>query len=127
MVIGTIGVLAQPEGKVEAQLYQVGDVTSFGVGGGGRHGHNGLNDAKGGSLLSFDRKVFYTVGFKLMVEASTHSGVGLGFWRISCVGKSIQEVGCQNRFSRLRNRLFPRLVQALLGAVGVRHLVSVYL
>ena len=68
-----------------------------------------------------------TGGFKLTGETSIHSGVDLGVWRLSWVGEAIQEVGRRNFPPCLRNRLLPKLIQALLGAVGMSDPVSVYL
>ena len=47
---GTLGVLSQPEAEAESQLDQVGKVTGFGIGDGGRHGHNRLDDDEGAAL-----------------------------------------------------------------------------
>ena len=77
-VTGALGVFTQPEAEVEAQLDQVGDMTGFGVGGGGCYVHDGMDNSKGGSFFSFDRRVLNVVGFKLIGEASVQSGVGLG-------------------------------------------------
>ena len=73
-----LGVLARPEIEVEAQLDQTGNMAGFGVRGCGRCGHDGLDDAEGGGLISLDRRVLNTVGFKLTGKASIQSGVGLG-------------------------------------------------
>ena len=48
---GVLGVLTWPEAEVEAELDPVRDMTGFGVGDGGRRGHNGLDGSKGGGLL----------------------------------------------------------------------------
>ena len=65
-----LGVIAQPEAEVEAQLDQVGNMTGFGVGFGGHRSQFGLDNAKGGGLLLFDRKVLDAIYFKLTGEAS---------------------------------------------------------
>ena len=51
-VTNALGALAQPELEVQAQLDQVVNLTGYGFGVGGRSGHNILDDAKGGGLLS---------------------------------------------------------------------------
>ena len=53
-------------------------MTGFGVGGGGRCGHNGLDNSEGESLFLFYRRVLDAIGFKMIGEASIQFGVGLG-------------------------------------------------
>ena len=60
-------------------------------------GHNGVDNAKGGGLFSFEQRIFDAVGFKLTGEVSVQSGVGLGVWKIYGANEAIQEVGCRNR------------------------------
>ena len=81
-----LGVFTRTEAEVEDQLYQVRDMTGFGVGGDGRCGHNGVDNAEGGGLFLFDQRVLDAVGFNLKGDASVQSGVSLGVWRISGVG-----------------------------------------
>ena len=97
-------------------------MTGFGVGGGGRRGHDGLENAKGGGLLSFYWRVLDSVGSNLEGEASVQSGIGLGIWRLSRVGETIQEVVQCNRPPCLGNRIFPKSVEAPLGLLGVSYL-----
>ena len=47
-----------------------------------------MDDAKWGGLFLFDWRVIDAVGFKLPIEMSAQSGVGLGVWRISWVGEA---------------------------------------
>ena len=42
-----LGLITRHEEEVEEKLDQVGDMTGFGVSGGCRHGHNGLDNSKG--------------------------------------------------------------------------------
>ena len=126
-VTGALGEFARPEAEVEAQLDQVGDMSGFRVGGGGCCSHDGVDNAKGGSLFLFYQRILDAVGFKLTGEASLRSSVRLGAWRISRVGEAIREVGCLNLPPRLRNRLFPKLVQASLRLLGILDPVSIYL
>ena len=60
-VTDALGVFARPEAEVKSQLDQVGDMMSFGVGGGGRCGHNGANNSERGGLFSFDQRVLDAV------------------------------------------------------------------
>ena len=99
----------------------------FGVGVGGHCSHDGVDNANGGGLFSFDVRVLDTAGFKLTGEVSVQSGVGLSTWRIFRVRKAIQDMGCNNCPTRMRNRLFPKLVQSSIGVVGMSDPVSVYL
>ena len=50
MVIGALGVFVQPEVDVESQLDQVGDMSGFGVGGGGHCGQNGVDNDEGSAF-----------------------------------------------------------------------------
>ena len=109
-VTSALGVFTQPEAEVEAQLDQVGYITFFGGGGGGRCGHDGMDNTEGGSILSFDRKVLDAIGFKLTGEASVQSGLGLGVWKFSRVGEAIQDVGHRNIPPLMRDQIFPKLV-----------------
>ena len=43
---GALGVPTRPQAEVESQDNQVGDVSFFNIGGGGRRGHNGVENAK---------------------------------------------------------------------------------
>ena len=110
---------------MESQLDQVGNMSGFGVGGGCRHGHNVLDNAKGSGPFLFYQRVLDAVGFKLMGEAFVQFGVGLSVWRLYQVGEDIQEVGCQNRPPCLRNGLVSKSAQASRGVVGTLDPVSV--
>ena len=50
VVIGALGVFVQPEVDVESQLDQVGDMSGFGVGGGGHCGQNGVDNDEGSAF-----------------------------------------------------------------------------
>ena len=102
VVYSTLGVLERPETEVQAKLDQSGNMTDFGVGGGGCHGHNGLDDAKGEDLLLLDRGVLDTVGFTMIDKAPVQSRVRLGVCKISCVKNAIQDVGHYNHLPCLR-------------------------
>ena len=91
-VANALGVFTFTEAEVEAQLDQVSNLMDFWVGGDGRCGHNGVDNVEGDGLFSFDRRILDVLGFKLTNETSVQSGVGLRVWRISWVGKVIQEV-----------------------------------
>ena len=95
-VTGALGVFIQPEAGVEAQLDQVGNMTGLGVRGGVGCGQDGANNAEGGGLFLFERRVLDAVGFKMTGEASVQPGAGLGIWRLSRAREAIQEVGLQN-------------------------------
>ena len=99
----------------------------FGVGCGSCCSQNELYYAEGGDLLLLDRGVLDYLGFKLTGEVYIQSSVVLGVWRLSWVGEDILQVGCRNHPPCLRKRLFTKLVQALLGVVGVSDPVSAYL
>ena len=88
-VTGALGVFARSEAEVESQLYQVGNMTGFGVGVDGCCVHDRLDNTKGGGLFLFGRRVLDAVGFKLKSEASVQSGVGLDVWRLSRVREAI--------------------------------------
>ena len=120
-------VLTQPEAEVEYQLDHVGYLTGFGVVGDCRCGHNGVDNAKGGGIFSFERRVLNAVGFNMTGEATAQSSVSLGVWRLSCFREAIQEVDRRNCPPFLRNRLFPKSVQVSLGVLGMSEPVSVYL
>ena len=60
-------------------------------------------------------------------EAYIKSGVGSGVCRLSRFEEAIQEVDRHNRLLCLRNRLFPKSVQALLGVVRMLEPVSIYM
>ena len=77
-------------------------MSGFGVGGGGCCCHDGVDNAEGDGLFSFERMVLDAIGFKLTGEASVQSGVGLGVCRISREGEAIQEVGHRNHPPCLR-------------------------
>ena len=64
-------------------------MTGFGVGGGGRHVQDRLDNAEGDTILLLERRVLDAVGFKRMCETSVYSGVGLGIWWLSRVGEAI--------------------------------------
>ena len=51
---GTLGVFTRPESEVEAQLEHIGYMWGFGIGGGGRSGHDGVDNAKGGAFSGLD-------------------------------------------------------------------------
>ena len=102
-VAGALGVFTRSEAEVDAQLDQVGNLTGFGVGGDGRCGYGGVDNAKGGGLFLFDRRVLDAVGFKLPGERSAQSGVGMSVWRIYWVREAIQGVGRLNLPPCLRN------------------------
>ena len=53
--------------------------------------------------------------------------MGLGIYGLSRVGEAIQEVVLRNHPQRLRNQLFPKLVQVLLEVDGIPDPVPVYL
>ena len=99
---------------------------SFGVEGGGCCSHDGLDFAKGGGLFLFDRRVLDNIGIKLTGGAYGQSSVRLGVWIFSRVGEDIHEVGHRNHPPLLRNPLFPKLFQALLGVVHMKYPVSGY-
>ena len=124
---GALCVFTRTEAEVEAQLDQVGNMTGFGVEGGGCHGHDGLENSERDGLFLFDRRFLDVVGFKLMSEASVQSSVGLVVWRLSRVREAIQEVGFRNRPPWLIDQIFPKSVQALLGVVVMSDPVSEYL
>ena len=119
-------VFAQAESELEAQLDQIGYMMGFGVGGGGRCGHYGLNNAKGGGISLLNQRVLDAIYFKLTDGAYIQSGVGLGVWRISRVGEDIQEVGRCNSPPQLRNQLLPKLVQAFFGLVSMSEPMYIY-
>ena len=96
-VAGALGVFTRPEAEVDAQLDQVGDLTGFGVGGDGRCGYGGVDNAKGGGLFLFGRRFLDAVVFNLTGEAYVQSVVRLGVCKLSKVGNAIQEVGLLNR------------------------------
>ena len=102
VVVGAFGKFKRPEEEVESQLEQVDKLSGFGFGDDGRYGHDGVDNAKGDGLLSFERMVLDAIGFKLTGEASVQSGVGLGVCRISREGEAIQEVGHRNHPPCLR-------------------------
>ena len=87
----------------------------FGVEGGGCYGHNGADNANGVRLFLFDRRVLDNIGIKLTGGAYGQSSMRLGVWIFSRVGEDIHEVGHRNHPPLLRNPLFPKLFQALLG------------
>ena len=72
-----LGVFAGPGEEVEAQLDQVDDVVGFGVGGGGCHDHNGVDDSQGDGFLPLDWGILDTVGFEMPDEALVNTGVSL--------------------------------------------------
>ena len=127
LVAGALGVFTQSEAEVEAQGDQVGDLPSFGIGGEGCCGDDGVDDAEWDGLFSFDRRVLQAVVFEPPVETSIQSSVGLGVERLSWVGETIQEVGCHNWPLCLRNLLFPKSVHSALGVLGMSEPVSIYL
>ena len=92
-----LGVLAGPEAEVETQLDQVVNVAGLWVGGGGYHGHNGLDDAKGGGFFTLDEEIFGSISFEFPDKAPVQFGVILGVGGGSGVWEAIQEVGCCNR------------------------------
>ena len=81
-------------------------MTDFGAGCTCHRGHNGVDYAKGVSLLLIDTWLLGTICFKLTGEASVQSSVGLGVWVIYWVREAIQEVGCRNFPICLRNQPF---------------------
>ena len=95
-VTGALGVFAWPEADVEYQLDQVGYMSGFGVGFGDRCSHDGVDNSEGDGLFLFDRRVLDAIGFNPTDEASVHSSVGLGVWRLSRVEEAIQDVGRRN-------------------------------
>ena len=50
-----IVVLTVSAAELESQLDLVGNVAGFEVGGGGSCDHNGLDDSKGGGIITLDR------------------------------------------------------------------------
>ena len=75
------------------------------------------DDQRGGLLLfnwGFSGPIYFEVPGKALVQ----SNVSLGIRELSGVEESIQEVGCRNCPSCLRNRLLPKLVQSALGVMG---------
>ena len=66
---GVLDMLEQPGEELESKLGPVVDVTGFGVGDSGCHGHNGLDNAEGGGRILLDRGVLYAIGFNILVEA----------------------------------------------------------
>ena len=95
------------------------------VGGGGSCGNNGPDDAQGGYFLTLDGRIFNTISFELTGEAPVQAGMSLGIRGISGVGEAMQEVGCYNCPPCLKNRLFPKSVHLVLGALGIRDPVPV--
>ena len=127
VVVGAFGKFKRPEEEVESQLEQVDKLSGFGFGDDGRYGHDGVDNAKGDRLLSFDRRVLNDVGFELNGGKSAQSGVGLDVCRLSWAEEAIQEVGLCNCPPCLRNRLFPKSVHLALGVLGMSNPVSIYL
>ena len=102
---------------VESKLDQVSNVARLGIGGGGYRGHIVFDNVKGGILLLLGRRVLDTVGYKLMGDMSIQTGVGLSVWSIYWVREVILKLGRRNCTPCLRNQLFTKLVQSLLGVV----------
>ena len=50
----------------------------FGVGGGGSHGHDKMNNDKGDGLLTLDGGILDPISFELTGEAPVQAGVRLG-------------------------------------------------
>ena len=71
--------------------------------------------------------VLNAVCFKLPGKMSIQSGVGLGAWEIYWIREAIQEVFCRNCPPCMRNLLFPKVVPASLGTVGISEPVPTYL
>ena len=72
-----------------------------------------------------DGGIFDPVSFELTGEAPVHADASLGLGGISGFREAIQEVGCCNPPPYLRNLLFHKLVQALLGVMGVSEPVPI--
>ena len=89
-------------------------MAGFVIRSGDSRSHDGLDDAKGGGLITLDGGICDPVTFELTSEAPTQTGVSLGVRGVSGVKETIQEVGCYNIPPCLRNLLFPKLVQASL-------------
>ena len=78
-----------------------------------------MEDSKVGRLLFIDGGFLYDVGFKLLDKSSVHDSVRLGFWGFYGIGEDIQEVGHCNRTPWMRNKIFLKLLQELIGVVGM--------
>ena len=57
------GVFTRQKSEVEPQLNQVGDIPSFGVGGGVCRVHDGVDGAQGGGLFPLDWGDFNPISF----------------------------------------------------------------
>ena len=124
---GVLGVFIRSEAELEAQGYQVGDLTGFGVRGEGCCGDDGVDDAEWDGHVLFDQRFLLAVGFELPGEMSVQSCVGLGIGRISWVREAIQEVGRRNCPPCLRNQLFPKSLHSALGVLGMLDPMFIYL
>ena len=83
----SLGVLAGPEAGIESQLVQGEDVAGFGVEGRGSCGHDRMDDAKGGGLLTLNGGIFNPINFEFMGKEPVQDGVSLGIGRIYGVGR----------------------------------------
>ena len=74
-----LGIFAGPKTELEPQLDQVDNMPGSWGGGGGCHGHDGVDDAQGGGLFPLDWGIFDPVSFEFLGKARVQSNVRLGF------------------------------------------------
>ena len=85
----------------------------------------GVNNSKRDRIFSLDRWFLDSIGLKFPGEAPIQAGLGLDAQTFYGIKEAIQKMGCCNCLSCLRKRLFLKLVQALLYAVGMLEYVSI--
>ena len=86
-IFGVLSVIKISESEVEAKLDQVGKIIGFGFSGGFCCGHDGVDNAKEGGLVSLGRWVLDDVVFKMTGELFIHYSVGLGVWVFLGLGR----------------------------------------